>query len=161
VYKTTSQSEQHRAVARVLNDRRSETLHDFYKRFDDLSNERDEQTTIKRKAEAELAKLNNAIKGSRIGHPSRVRWFEQRAQQTKIIADAEAKLASIKRHRRAHNQEIQSSHSPLAYVEMFYRVAKVLLPAEIVERINTAALAALANESREIGKPPLLTRREQ
>ncbi|PAP94033.1 hypothetical protein [Mesorhizobium wenxiniae] len=155
MFKGASDNAVSRDRNRVLNDRANYTHADFEKRADDLSHEKGALIAEKREHEAFFSRIKQETERyHRLGSKSRSRTsssvlmkFEaERIRRIDRIAYIDRRLKELKEA----NHKLHSDHGPyskMSYTDAFYRCAKELLPNEIMQRIDSAAIALLAHQN--------------
>ena len=146
MFKTTSASQQSRARRAVVEATRNETKADFERTEMDIISRHSVLVIEKRQVEEELARLKLSLQFSTVNHPTRRSWMQHRTRLVGRILEIEREVADLKMERQAH---VGAKRNPQNYVEAFYRVSKATLPADIMDRLDGATLALLAQNDAE------------
>ena len=151
MYKAASDNAQARDRRIALAGDRERVAIDFSKKADDLENERqallNERAEIEvwlQKVKADKAKVKAGAWNGRSKMNPNVfaKWEAERSRKLERKAFVEARLNAIKVER--NNLNIRE-RAKLSYTDAFFRCAKDILPAEVMDLINSATVALLAH----------------
>jgi hypothetical protein len=145
MFKEASRHQQERAVNAVLNDKKNNTMRDFDRNELDLMGQKSALTAEKKTLEAQLSRIKHSVQYSTINHPSKRKWATDKARIVQRMGEIESALSDIRIQSKKNHVE---NANPESFVVMFYRVAKVTLPHDILERVQRATVAAMAHEDK-------------